>query len=101
MRCATCSIRMAVEPPAGAPSGATESRLKPLLQVQDLRIAYGDKPVVDGVSFELAAGESLALVGGSGSGKTRIALALLGLLERPARVSGSIRFAGDEWVGAP
>jgi oligopeptide transport system ATP-binding protein len=81
--------------PVGAASAAT------LLQVQDLRIAYGDTPVVDGVSFELAAGESLALVGGSGSGKTRIALALLGLLERQARVTGSIRFAGEELVGAP
>jgi ABC-type glutathione transport system ATPase component len=74
---------------------------EPLLRVQDLRITYGDRTVVDGVSFDLDAGESLALVGGSGSGKTRIALALLGLLDPPARVAGSIRFAGAELVGAP
>jgi oligopeptide transport system ATP-binding protein len=86
--------------PVGAPSGATESPLKPLLQVQDLRIAYGDAVVVDGVSFEIGAGESLAIVGGSGSGKTRTALALLGLLGREARVSGSVRFAGQELLGA-
>jgi len=72
-----------------------------LLQVDNLRVTYGTQPAVDGVSFNLAAGESLAIVGGSGSGKTRIALALLGLLDPPARVEGSIRFAGQELVGAP
>jgi oligopeptide transport system ATP-binding protein len=77
------------------------SRQRPLLQVDTLRISYGERAVVDGVSFDLEAGESLALVGGSGSGKTRIALALLGLLDPPARVEGSIRFAGEELVGAP
>jgi ABC-type microcin C transport system duplicated ATPase subunit YejF len=71
-----------------------------LLQVQDLRIAYGDAVVVDGVSFEIGAGESLAIVGGSGSGKTQSALALLGLLGREARVSGSVKFAGQELLGA-
>jgi oligopeptide transport system ATP-binding protein len=80
--------------PVGAASAAT------LLQVSDLRVAYGDATVVDGVSFELEAGESLAIVGGSGSGKTRIALALLGLLGPQARVSGSVRFEGQELVGA-
>jgi ABC-type glutathione transport system ATPase component len=53
------------------------------------------------VSFELAAGESVALVGGSGSGKTRIALALAGLLDRAARVTGSIELEGRELVGLP
>ena len=72
-----------------------------LLRVRDLRISYGAATVVDGVSFELNAGESLALVGGSGSGKTRIALALLGLLDRGARVEGSIELEGRELVGLP
>ena len=71
-----------------------------LLQVQDLRVAYGDTVVVDGVSFEVGAGESLALAGGSGSGKTQTALALLGLLGRDAQVTGSARFAGQELLGA-
>src|SRR5450830_1757634 len=54
----------------------------PLLQVQDLRIAFDGKEVVHGISFNLAAGEKLALVGESGSGKSVTALSLLRLAER-------------------
>jgi oligopeptide transport system ATP-binding protein len=72
-----------------------------ILSVDALRVSYGGQAVVDGVSFGLAAGESLALVGGSGSGKTRIALALLGLLDRKAKVEGSIKLEGRELVGLP
>lgn len=57
-------------------------------------------PAVDGVSFTLAAGESLAVVGESGCGKTMIARALLGLPPEGSRVSGSIRLLGRELVGA-
>ena len=78
------------------------SRPRPLLQVRDLRVRYGDaSEVVAGLSFELDAGESLAIVGGSGSGKTQTALALLGLLDPTARVSGSIRFEDRELLGLP
>ena len=59
----------------------------PLLQVQDLRVAFGSKVVVNGLSYALAAGEKLAIVGESGSGKTMGALALLGLADG-ATVSG-------------
>ncbi len=72
-----------------------------LLQVRDLRVAYGASAVVEGVSFDLAAAESLAIVGGSGSGKTRIALALAGLLDANARVEGSVRLDGRELLGLP
>ena len=51
----------------------------PLLQVQDLHVRFGAKEVVRGVSFDIAAGEKLALVGESGSGKTITALSLLRL----------------------
>jgi oligopeptide transport system ATP-binding protein len=71
-----------------------------LLRVENLRVAYGDTTVVDGISFDLAPGESLALVGGSGSGKTLTALAMLGLLGREARVTGSVHFEGRELLGA-
>ena len=50
------------------------------VQVADLRIAFGAQTVVDGVSFRVARGETVALVGESGSGKSLTALALLRLL---------------------
>ena len=72
----------------------------PLLSVRDLRVevpsegAY--RPAVDGISFDVAAGESLAVVGESGSGKTLMARALLDLLPEGARRSGRIDFEGRE-----
>jgi peptide/nickel transport system permease protein len=76
-----------------------------LLQVRGLGIAFatgqGAQRVVDELGLELAAGERLALVGESGSGKTQSALALLGLVPPPGRVTaGSIRFRGEELAGA-
>ena len=64
-----------------------------LLDVRDLRIAFGDREVVRGVSLSLARGEKLALVGESGSGKSITALSLLRLVA-DARVSGSAIFDG-------
>jgi microcin C transport system ATP-binding protein len=61
---------------------------KPLLSVRDLRIGFGSKTVVQGVSFDLRPGEKLALVGESGSGKTITALSLLKLLPQ-AQVQGT------------
>ena len=55
---------------------------------------------VDGVDLDLAAGESLAVVGESGCGKTLLARALLGLAPEGARVSGSISIGGRELVGS-
>jgi peptide/nickel transport system ATP-binding protein len=75
----------------------------PLLQVRDLRVgldtARGPADALRGVSFELAAGGTLGLIGESGCGKSMTALALLGLLPSGARVSGSIRLNGRELVG--
>ncbi len=76
----------------------------PLLQVRDLAISFrtsrGLLRVVDGVSFDLAAGECLAVVGESGSGKTVSALALISLLSRRQSViEGSVKFKGKELVG--
>jgi microcin C transport system ATP-binding protein len=61
--------------------------------VHELSVHFGSRRVVDRVSFEIEAGERLALVGESGSGKTVTALSLLRLIEA-ARLSGDIRFEG-------
>lgn len=75
----------------------------PLLRVRDLRITLRGRaaPLVDGIGFDLAAGDCLALIGASGSGKSLTSTALVGLLPAAAQIAGSIRFDGDELVGAP
>jgi len=82
---------------------AANSIAKPILEVSDLRTQFftdaGVVRAVDGVSFTVAAGETLGIVGESGSGKTVAALSLIRLLEDPARiVSGEIRFLGRDVV---
>ena len=62
------------------------------LEIEDLRVTFGRrrKVAVDGVSFVLGERERLGLIGQSGSGKTVIALSIMGLLPENAQVSGSI-----------
>ncbi|HZF77865.1 MAG TPA: ABC transporter ATP-binding protein [Acetobacteraceae bacterium] len=73
---------------------------RPLLEVRDLTVEFaterGRLRAVDGVSFSVQAGETLAIVGESGCGKSVTALSLMGLLPPGARVSGSLRFDGRE-----
>jgi peptide/nickel transport system ATP-binding protein len=78
-----------------------------LLEVRDLRTHFatddGDFPAVDGVSFALDPGRTLAIVGESGCGKSVTALSIMGLVPSPpGRIEeGSIRFEGRELIGAP
>ena len=65
----------------------------PMLQVRDLQVAYGHIEAVQGISFEVHAGEIRTLVGANGAGKSTTLLALSGLLRPKA---GSIRFEGEE-----
>ena len=72
---------------------------EPLLQVDDLRVEFwtnrGTVHAVNGISFDVAAGETLGIVGESGCGKSVTSLALLGILSRAGRVtSGRAMFGG-------
>jgi len=75
----------------------------PLLEVADLRTVFatddGEFAAVDGVSFGVDAGRTLAIVGESGCGKSVTSLSIMGLVQRPGRVTGSVRFEGRELVG--
>ena len=79
--------------------------MTPLLDVQNLTVVFdGVAPVtaVDGVSFQLAPGETLGLVGESGSGKSVTAFSILRLLQPPGRIAGGrILFEGRDLLVLP
>jgi peptide/nickel transport system ATP-binding protein len=72
-----------------------------LLRVDGLSVSYDGHEVVAGVDLSLRAGESLALIGESGSGKSTIARALLRLLPANGRASGRVEIDGREVLGLP
>jgi peptide/nickel transport system permease protein len=76
-----------------------DADVPPLLDVRNLSIAFprhGDVDVVDDISFSVRPGETLALVGESGCGKSITALAVMGLLDPRARIKGKILFEGKD-----
>jgi oligopeptide/dipeptide ABC transporter ATP-binding protein len=83
-------------PGAGVPAGDA------VLTVEDLNVSSGDVQLVKDVSFSLAAGERVGLIGESGSGKSLSVTSLMGLLGEGLRATGSIRLAGvsHDLVGA-
>jgi len=70
-----------------------------LLNIRDLVVAVGGRPILKSLSLDLDAGEVLGLVGESGSGKSMTALSIMGLLPHGASVAGSMRLAGQELTG--
>ena len=107
----------AVVPPAPRPAvspvavpsapGPVATAGEPLLQVKDLRVRFpirggvlqrvrGGFTAVDGVSFELPAGRTLALVGESGCGKTTTGKAIVQLLRRQAQIEGQALFESQD-----
>lgn len=77
--------------------------MSPILEVNDLRVGFATQDgmvhAVDGVSFDLSAGEVLAVVGESGSGKSVTAQTLIGLTRAPnATIGGSVRYRGTDLV---
>ena len=79
---------------------------EPLLEVKDLKVHFhtddGVVKAVDGVSFQIAPGETLGIVGESGSGKSVSSLTVMGLTESPqARISGEVIFQGQDLLKLP
>lgn len=103
-------VKPELEPTAEESSlkSAADGSTSAILQVRDLSLtsprfedaATGEHRLVDSLSFSLEPGARLGLIGESGSGKSLTALAIMGLLPDDVHPSGSIRFAGNEIVGA-
>jgi phospholipid/cholesterol/gamma-HCH transport system ATP-binding protein len=73
------------EPPAGS-----------AISVRNLRVKYGEREILHGINFEIAAGETLVILGGSGSGKSTLLRTLVGL-EHPS--GGEIWMRGKNFAG--
>jgi len=65
-----------------------------LLEIKDLRVSYGQDVILNGIDLELGSGETLAIVGESGTGKTTLGLSIMRLTEGTVR--GVIRFNGKD-----
>ena len=70
-----------------------------LLDVRGLEVRFGNHAVVRDLDFTLEAGQTLALVGESGCGKSSTAMALMRLLPKQAKVTGQLLFEGRELHG--
>lgn len=66
------------------------------ISVRDLHKSFGSKVVLDGINLDIGVGESLVVIGGSGSGKSVLIKCILGIL---APDSGSVKIDGEETVG--
>lgn len=78
------------------------SKAAPVIEVKDLCIKFprhGDVNVVDHLNFSVRPGETMGLVGESGCGKSITSLAIMGLLDPKAEISGEILFEGENLVG--
>lgn len=92
------------EPQFSLHNGTTTGVTAPLLQVRDLVTEFATRSgvarAVDGVSFDVFAGEIVGLVGESGSGKSVTGYSILGLIDLPGRITkGSVRLEGQELIG--
>lgn len=79
---------------------AGRAATEPVISVRDVRVWYGTTRgairAVDGVSFDLAPGETLGLVGESGCGKSTLGRGLMGLLPKAAKRDGEVMFQGKD-----
>lgn len=70
------------------------------VSIRDVSIAINGKPIIESVDLDIADGERVGLVGSSGSGKSMIARAMMGLLPATAQVTGSVELGGTQVIGA-
>lgn len=70
------------------------------LSITDLNVWIGDAHILRGITLEVPDGQHVGIIGSSGSGKSMLSLAIMGLLPEGARVEGSIRWGDRELVGA-
>ncbi|MFJ5334021.1 ABC transporter ATP-binding protein [Pectobacterium sp. CHL-2024] len=75
--------------------------MKPLVDIQDLRVDFPGHQAVRGLNLTINAGETLALVGESGCGKSATALSLMRLVAEPGTISGRILFDGQDLLTLP
>jgi phospholipid/cholesterol/gamma-HCH transport system ATP-binding protein len=82
--------------PSSEDSGAVDTA--PAISVRDLRVKYGEREILHGISFDVPAGKTLVILGGSGSGKSTLLRTLVGL-ETPS--AGSIWIGGKDFASMP
>ncbi|MBP0598917.1 ABC transporter ATP-binding protein [Herbaspirillum sp. LeCh32-8] len=75
--------------------------MQPLLQIRNLRVSFAGHQAVRGLDLDIAPGQTVALVGESGCGKSTTALSLLRLLGPSAQVSGELLFEGRDLLTLP
>lgn len=85
--------------PGSPPDAAGRARRPPVLEVEGIVTRFGRTTIHDGVSFAVARGQVLAIIGGSGTGKSVLLREIIGLL-RPT--AGTVRLLGtDVWAASP
>ena len=80
----------------GPAQTAPETQATPKIRIRGLHKSFGDKVVLDGLDLDIGAGESVVVIGGSGTGKSVLLKCILGLLHPEA---GSIEVDGEEVIG--
>ena len=75
--------------------------MPPIVSIRGLTVAFDGLMALRGIDLDVAPGEAVGLVGESGCGKSVTWLAALGLLPGKAAIGGSVRFEGQELLGAP
>lgn len=81
---------------SAADRAVSDTQPSPILEVRDLKKSYGEKEILKGVSFDVAASEVITFIGESGAGKSTL-LRCLNLLEEPT--GGDILFQGESILG--